>query len=1002
MKICYNCFHEVKASDKHCGNCGYDLSEDNDRKYPQALPCGSVLHGQYIIGRVLGQGGFGITYVAQEYNTGELVAIKEYFPGNMSTRSGSVSVQAFNLQISDGFAYGKKVFLEEATTLSRFKDNPNIVSVRQFFEENGTAYFVMEYIDGESLKNYVRRKGGRLPWEETVKILLPVMDALDAVHKEGIIHRDISPDNIALSKSGTVKLLDFGAARYSMGEKSQSLSVVLKHGFAPAEQYSRHGKQGPWTDVYAMAATIYMIVTGKMAPDSIDRVRDDNLELPSTLGISIPEYAERALQKALSVNYEQRFQSMSDFKDALINPGADYTPVSPVAGSTGGSVPGYTGGGNIPGSTGGSVPGYTGGGNVPGSTGGGNVPGSIQRGPQKGINKKLIIAAAAALIVLVFLIGASFGKSRNKTVYDKDTDSTLSKVTNNPDTPVEQDGKDDQGNPDGNDGADLQSGTDGNDSTDQNGDSNANSRMAEGTDNTDNAQLESNAKAYVKAILDFICTGEYDTSSINFTDLDSLDIADVREILSNTVISGFEQSYTLTDESKDVITKTMLKCLTKCSYSVDNAVVKDDESVDVTVSIKPLRLYDGVEDKLMQELSEMDTSELTDMSEDERNNFLIKKMFEIIDENLENPSYDPAEDVIVNYHLMDTDNKIYGISETDGFNLGVKLISQDSGGGDSSDSGSDSSDSPSAILTGVQGSMTDGNFYNKGYYAFNGNDCYYSHYSRLYKCSGQTMEDPVELERGFGDAFINIWGDYIYYPEEYKSAISRCDLDGKNSVVVFDGSQKDEYAPENLYIHEGWAYFSNGHSLYRISMEKLSDADSGAVTEPECIASDFNFTEAIFPSMCFVGGKIYYNGEGGIARINPDGSDREVISEETGTLVSDGSTLICQWAASKITRIDEDGTATELLKLSIANDGFMDTISCADDMIYYVLKTDDAHEVWKIRTDGTGNERIDEVCSTDHTVISFCTFPGNDYGYFYLLKSGDDGLTPVSKCVKLK
>ncbi|MDO5134228.1 MAG: serine/threonine-protein kinase, partial [Eubacteriales bacterium] len=319
MKICYNCFHEGKDQDKHCEYCGYSLIETTDSKYPQALPCGSVLHGEYIVGRVLGQGGFGITYVAQDYNNKQLVAIKEYFPGTTATRTGTRSVQAYNVQNSDDFAFGKSIFLKEATTLSKFAGNQNVVTVYQFFEENGTAYFVMEYVDGESLKNYVRRKGGILQWQEAVDIILPVMDALEAVHKEGIIHRDISPDNIALSKDGTVKLLDFGAARYSMGEKSQSLSVVLKHGFAPAEQYSRHGRQGPWTDVYALGATLYNIITGRMVPDSIDRIHTDMLQLPSSFGIRIPPAVEGVLKKALSVNQEDRFQTMGEFKRALLS-----------------------------------------------------------------------------------------------------------------------------------------------------------------------------------------------------------------------------------------------------------------------------------------------------------------------------------------------------------------------------------------------------------------------------------------------------------------------------------------------------------------------------------------------------------------------------------------------------------------------------------------------------------------------------------------------------------
>ena len=317
MKTCYNCFHESEDSASRCGYCGYSLNNDQDEKFLQALPPGSVLNGRYITGRVLGQGGFGITYIAQDYNTRELAAIKEYFPSALATRTGSRSVMAYSSFNKDSFSFGKEQFLKEAKTLSQFSNHPNIVKIYKFFEENGTAYFVMEYLKGDSLKGYVRKKGGRLSWQDTLNILLPVMKALEDVHRKGIIHRDISPDNIAMADDGKVKLLDFGAARYSMGERSQSLSVVLKHGFAPVEQYYSHGRQGAWTDVYAMAATFYNVLTGRMVPSSIDRILDDCLILPSTLGISIPAYAEAALAKALAVRREDRFQTMEEFEAAL-------------------------------------------------------------------------------------------------------------------------------------------------------------------------------------------------------------------------------------------------------------------------------------------------------------------------------------------------------------------------------------------------------------------------------------------------------------------------------------------------------------------------------------------------------------------------------------------------------------------------------------------------------------------------------------------------------------
>ncbi|MDO5133594.1 MAG: protein kinase [Eubacteriales bacterium] len=317
MKICYHCFVKNEEHSDKCSNCGSDLRYSNRTRYPNAIPCGSVLIGRYMIGQVLGQGGFGITYVAQDLQNQELVAIKEYFPDTLASRDASLVVRSYNRQRTESFESGKKSFLEEARTLARFIGSSNIVAVRSFFEENGTAYFVMEYISGISLKKYLEKKGGRITWPEAMKILTPVLDALSDVHAAGIIHRDVTPDNIAVTDSGVVKLLDFGAARYSIGEKSQSLDIILKQGYAPYEQYMHRSRQGPYTDVYSLAATFYNAVTGLIPPESVERVAEDCIDLPSSLGVDIPPYAEEALMKALAVRPEDRLQSMADFKYAL-------------------------------------------------------------------------------------------------------------------------------------------------------------------------------------------------------------------------------------------------------------------------------------------------------------------------------------------------------------------------------------------------------------------------------------------------------------------------------------------------------------------------------------------------------------------------------------------------------------------------------------------------------------------------------------------------------------
>lgn len=328
MNICYNCFNEHSGS--VCPGCGYNVSQDKG-KYPVALPKGTILAGRYIVGRVLGQGGFGITYVAQNYQTKEICAVKEYFPETLATRIESRTVSTYSDDRADSFNYGKECFLNEAKTLAEFIGNPNIVRVYSYFEENNTAYFVMEYIKGISLQTYLKNNGGKISVAAAKNILFPIMDAMSDVHSKGIIHRDISPDNIYITEDGSIKLLDFGAARYSLGDKSRSLDVVLKHGYAPKEQYTRRGRQGPYTDIYSLSATFYRSITGKIPPDSVERMDEDDLIYPGNLGISISKTDEDALVKALSVYPADRFQNMLEFKNAFTSANvmptiSEYTP----------------------------------------------------------------------------------------------------------------------------------------------------------------------------------------------------------------------------------------------------------------------------------------------------------------------------------------------------------------------------------------------------------------------------------------------------------------------------------------------------------------------------------------------------------------------------------------------------------------------------------------------------------------------------------------------------
>ncbi len=316
--LCYNCFRQVADPSAPCPHCGFDLAE-NQQKFPVALRAGTVLNNRYIVGRVLGQGGFGITYVAFDSQLQARVAIKEYMPSDMATRVEGTTVSVMMDTRAEDFTYGAERFQEEARTLAKFIGHPNIAGVSSYFDENDTSYFVMDYIEGVSFKSYIANNGGKVSVDETLNVMIPVLRALTAVHAEGFIHRDVTPDNIYISKDGNVKLLDFGSARYSIGDKSKSLDVILKVGYAPKEQYIRRGRQGPYTDVYSCAACFYAALTGYLPPESLERLDHDELVPVSQAGVAVPEWLDKAILKGLAVQPEDRFQSAAEFLDAIEN-----------------------------------------------------------------------------------------------------------------------------------------------------------------------------------------------------------------------------------------------------------------------------------------------------------------------------------------------------------------------------------------------------------------------------------------------------------------------------------------------------------------------------------------------------------------------------------------------------------------------------------------------------------------------------------------------------------
>ena len=275
---CYGCM-KPKTEYAVCPHCGWEETAENG---PHQLPMGTLLNGQYRIGKVLGQGGFGITYLGWDEFLETPVAVKEYYPGSTVMREC-----AYSLDVSCGggeqaarFEKNKDRFLREAKAIARLQDEPEIVKVSNFFQENNTAYLVMEYVDGQELKHYVKDKGGKLSVEETFELFRPILKALGKVHEAGLVHRDISPDNIMLLPGGGVKLIDFGAVRDVQNPGAEtpltkSTEAILKQGYAPIEQYQKRGALGPWTDVYALCATMYYCITGQVPMDAPERVLGD-------------------------------------------------------------------------------------------------------------------------------------------------------------------------------------------------------------------------------------------------------------------------------------------------------------------------------------------------------------------------------------------------------------------------------------------------------------------------------------------------------------------------------------------------------------------------------------------------------------------------------------------------------------------------------------------------------------------------------------------------------
>ena len=321
---CFQCMEET--TEYPCKRCGYDPASHPPLAY--ALQPGTILNGKYVVGTVLGQGGFGITYIGLDLAQGSKVAIKEYFPSAhvSRTQSSQGTLQWYNTESArTARESGKEMFLKEARKMSRVKDIPQAVQVLDLFRQNETAYIVMDFIEGQTLKAYLKQHGP-LGWAEAETLFLPVIYAMARIHQEGLIHRDLSPDNLMLQSNGSVRILDLGAAKDLNINSGASSMQVAKSGFSPPEQYTSRGSSGPWTDVYALAATMYYSLTGVLPPAAMDLLSGETLRWDHPQLKAVPKNVLTALQKAMVLQPDKRTQAMLEFAHQLTTPGQDRNP----------------------------------------------------------------------------------------------------------------------------------------------------------------------------------------------------------------------------------------------------------------------------------------------------------------------------------------------------------------------------------------------------------------------------------------------------------------------------------------------------------------------------------------------------------------------------------------------------------------------------------------------------------------------------------------------------
>ncbi len=418
---CPNCMQAIQENEDTCSYCGFDIIGYEERT--NCLKPFTVLENKYMLGRVIGVGGFGITYIGWDLNLQTYIAIKEYFPDSIASRDAARSEEVIpNEGSREIYDKGLKRYVEEAQNISKFYQLQGIVSVKDFFYANGTAYIVMEYINGINLKEYLKNCGGRLDEATVLALMKPVFESLYQIHNSGLVHRDISPDNIMVDNEGKIKLIDFGSARGQSAESDKTYTVILKHGYAPSEQYYAKGNQGPWTDIYSLCATMYKMLTGTIPPNSVERMEQDMYQTPSSMGIPVSERTERVLAKGLAVKINDRYQDIGQLLTDLYGE-------APVM-QTGSSIPIASASAQANG--------------VSLSSQSMHISRAVETNNKAKDNKKagyIIIGSLAAIVivaVLVVLLGGKGDKKKTTTAEPQPTASSGDSVTDEPTDDTEE------------------------------------------------------------------------------------------------------------------------------------------------------------------------------------------------------------------------------------------------------------------------------------------------------------------------------------------------------------------------------------------------------------------------------------------------------------------------------------------------------------------------------------------------------------------------------------